>query len=304
MSSTFHYQTNELVLEAPDPRRVKNAVTKLTRLPASFPVLQEALRMTEDPLCSFQELERVLQVDQSLTAQLLRLANSAFYAMQSPIASISRAITVIGQIKLRMLLMQMFVAGLFHRMVGQEPLADEIWDDSVAAAAGCKAVGEFFSDLDADELLVAGLLHNVGEFALLSQFSQEYQAAISLQDEMTHYAAQHTIFGTDSRKVGRWLLEAWRLPRILADAVEYWETPWEPTLDSDGKTFMNLIHVGVQLGRSWNRGRNVEELMAWLDKDTLGHTGLTVDSLSRIYGNLSETVARVQGLRDVVRCAA
>ena len=303
MSSTFHYQTNELVLEAPDPRRVKNAVTKLTRLPASFPVLQEALRMTEDPLCSFQELERVLQVDQSLTAQLLRLANSAFYAMQSPIASISRAITVIGQIKLWMLLMQMFVAGLFHRMVGQEPLADEIWDDSVAAA-GCKAVGEFFSDLDADELLVAGLLHNVGEFALLSQFSQEYQAAISLQDEMTHYAAQHTIFGTDSRKVGRWLLEAWRLPRILADAVEYWETPWEPTLDSDGKTFMNLIHVGVQLGRSWNRGRNVEELMAWLDKDTLGHTGLTVDSLSRIYGNLSETVARVQGLRDVVRCAA
>ncbi len=97
MSPSFHYQSNELLLDVPDPRRVKNAVTKLTRLPASFPVLQEALRMTEDPLCSFQELERVLEVDQSLTAQLLRLANSAFYAMQSPIASISRAVTVIGQ---------------------------------------------------------------------------------------------------------------------------------------------------------------------------------------------------------------
>ena len=304
MNSSFPYQTNELVLEAPDPRRVKNAITKLTRLPASFPVLQRALQMTEDPLCSFQELERVLGVDQPLTAQLLRLANSAFYAMRSPIASISRAITVIGQIKLRMLLLQMFVAGLFHRMAGKEPLADEIWEDSVAAAAGCKTVAEFFPDLDADELLVAGLLHNIGEFALLSQFPQEYQAAVSLQDEMTHYAAQHMVFGTDSRKVGRWLLEAWRLPRILVDVTEYWETPWEPSLYADGKTFMNLIHVGIQMGRSWNRQRNVGELMAWLDKDTLGHIGLSVDSVSEIYGNLSEPVAQVRGLRDIVRYAA
>ena len=304
MKSSFRYESNEAVLEAPDPRRVKSAVTKLTRLPASFPVLQRALKMTEDPLCSFQELERVLGVDQSLTAQLLRLANSAFYAMQSPIASISRAITVVGQIKLRMLLLQMFVAGLFHRMVGQEPLADEIWEDSVAAAAGCKAVGECFPDMDADELLVAGLLHNVGEFVLLSQFTQDYRAAVSLEDEMTHYAAQHTVFGTDSRKVGRWLLEAWRLPRILVDAAENWETPWEPSLDSDGKTFMNLIHVGVQMGRSWNRQRSADEMMAWLDKDTLGHISLSVDSLGEIYGNLSDPVARVRGLRDAVRCAA
>ena len=304
MESGFRYQTNELVLEAPDPRRVKTAVTKLTRLPASFPVLQRALQMTEDSDCSFQDLERVLGVDQALTAQLLRLANSAFYAMRSPIASISRAITVIGQIKLRMLLLQMFVAGLFHRMVGREPLADEIWEDSVAAAAGCKAVGEFFPDLDADELLVGGLLHNIGEFALLSQFRQEYQAAVSMQDEMTHYAAQHMVFGTDSRKVGRWLLDAWRLPRILGDATEYWETPWEPTLDSDGQTFMNLIHVGVQVGRSWNRQKNVEEMMAWLDKGTLKQTGLDVECLTKIYGSLSEPVAQVRGLRDTALRAA
>ena len=303
MDSSFRYQTNELVLEAPDPRRIKTAVTKLTRLPASFPVLQQALQMTEDPLCSFQELERVLGVDQALTAQLLRLANSAFYAMRSPIASISRAITVIGQMKLRMLLLQMFVAGLFHRMVGQEPLADEIWEDSVAAA-GCRAVGQFFPDLDADELLVGGLLHNIGEFALLSQFTQEYQAAVSMQDEMTHYAAQHMVFGADSRKVGRWLLEAWRMPRILMDAAEYWETPWEPTLDADGKTFMNLIHVGIQMGRSWNRRRSAEEMMAWLDKGTLEHAGLSVDSLREIYGSLSEPVAQVRGLRDTALRAA
>ena len=45
-------------------------------------------------------------------------------------------------------------------------------------------------------------------------------------------------------------------------------------------------------------------MMAWLDKDTLGHIGLSVDSLGEIYANLSDPVTRVRGLREAVRCAA
>ena len=119
--------------------------------------------MVEDPLCSFRELDRVLSVDPSLTAQLLRLSNSVFYSAQSPVTTISRAITVVGLAKLHTLMLQMFLAGLFHRMVGREPLGNQIWEDSVVAAAACKSVGEFFPDLDSDELLVGGLLHNIGE---------------------------------------------------------------------------------------------------------------------------------------------
>ena len=99
-------------------------------------------------------------------------------------------------------------------MVGREPLGDQIWEDSVGAAAACKSVGEFFPDLDADELLVGGLLHNIGEFVLLSQFREDYERAISLTDRMLHYQAQREVFGTDARQAGRWLLEAWRLPSI------------------------------------------------------------------------------------------
>ena len=267
-------------------------------------MLREALKLVEDPLCSFRELDRVLSVDQSLTAQLLRLSNAAFYSVQSPVTTISRAITVVGLAKLHTLMLQMFLARLFHRMVGREPLGNQIWEDSVAAAAACKSVGEFFPDLDSDELLVGGLLHNIGEFVLLSQFREDYERAISLTDSMTHYRSQGEVFGVDSRQVGRWLLEAWRIPSILAEAAEHWEAPRQPSLDSHDTMFMNLIHVGIGLGRSWSRQLTFDEAISSIQPDALGELSLDEETLQEVYENLSEPTAKVRSIRDAVCCAA
>ena len=198
----------------------------------------------------------------------------------------------------------MFLAGLFHRMVGREPLGNQIWEDSVVAAAACKSVGEFFPDLDSDELLVGGLLHNIGEFVLLSQFREDYERAISLTDSMTHYQAQREVFGVDSRQVGRWLLEAWRIPSILAVAAEHWEAPRQPSLDSHDTMFMNLIHVGIGLGRSWSRQLTVDEAISSIQPDALGELSLDEETLQEVYENLSEPTAKVRSIRDAVCCAA
>ena len=294
----------QATLSLPDARRVRRAVERLKRLPASLPILREALKLVEDPLCSFQELDRVLSVDQALTAQLLRLSNSAFYSVQSPVTTISRAITVVGLAKLHALMLQMFLAGLFHRMVGREPLGDQIWEDSVAAAAACKSVGEFFPDLDSDELLVGGLLHNIGEFVLLSQFREDYERAIALTDNMTHYGAQGEVFGVDSRQVGRWLLEAWRIPSILAVAAEHWEAPRQPFLDSHDMMFMNLIHVGIGLGRAWARRFPFDAAISSIQSHALGELSLDEQTLQEIYDNLSEPNAKVCSIRDAVCSAA
>ena len=292
-----------------DPRRVREAVQKLKGLPASYPILQEALRMTEDPLCSFQELDRVLSVEPSLCAQLLRLANSAFYAVRSEVTTISRAVTVVGQVKLRMLLFQMFVAGLFHRLAGTDPLANEIWENSLAAAAGCKAVGEFLPFVEADEVLVGGLLHNIGDFALLSQFREQYECAVRKADGGDRYAAQTEVFGVDARRVGRWLLEAWRLPAMLAETAEYWERPGESPRnggadDATAREFLAITHVGISMGLGWRCGLSFETVMESIDVAMLPQASVDAVTLESVYGELAEPTAQVHQLREMFNWAA
>ncbi len=265
--------------------------------------------MTEDPLCSFQELDRVLSVEPSLCAQLLRLANSAFYAVRSEVTTISRAVTVVGQVKLRMMLLQMFVAGLFHRLAGTDPLADEIWEDSLAAAAGCKAVGESLPFIESDEVLVGGLLHNVGDFVLLSQFRKQYEWAIQSAKGGDRRAAQTEVFGVDARRVGRWLIEAWRLPAMLAEAAEYWEQPTESLRnggagDLPGQEFLAIVHVGISLGLGWRRGLAFELVMESIDAQALHRASIDAVTLENIYSELAEPTAQVHQLRDMFDFAA
>ena len=265
--------------------------------------------MTEDPLCSFQELDRVLSVEPSLCGQLLRLANSAFYAVRSEVTTISRAVTVVGQVKLRMLLFQMFVAGLFHRLAGADPLADEIWEDSLAAAAGCKSIGEFLPFVESDEVLVGGLLHNIGDFVLLSQFREQYEWAVQCAEGGERYAAQTEVFGVDSRRVGRWLLEAWRLPAMLAEVAEHWERPGEKLLngaagDAAGRDFLAIVHVGISMGLGWRCGLSFAEVMESIDGQALEQASLDSTTLENVYGELAEPTAQVHQLRDMFECAA
>ena len=143
-----------------------------------------------------------------------------------------------------------------------------------------------------------------GEFVLLSQFREDYERAISLTDSMTHYQAQREVFGVDSRQVGRWLLEAWRIPSILAVAAEHWEAPRQPSLDSHDTMFMNLIHVGIGLGRSWSRQLTVDEAISSIQPDALGELSLDEETLQEVYENLSEPTVKVRSIRDAVCCAA
>ena len=260
--------------------------------------------MTEDPLCSFQELDRVLSVEPSLCAQLLRLANSAFYAVRSEVTTISRAVTVVGQVKLRMLLFQMFVAGLFHRLAGKDPLADEIWEDAIAAAAACKSVGEFLPFVEPDEVLVGGLLHNIGDFVLLSQFREQYAWAVRNTEGADRYAAQTEVFGVDARRVGRWLLEAWRLPAMLGQAAEHWERPFDADVDVPGREFLTIVHAGVVIGLGWRRGLAFEQVVESIDERALEITSLDLGTLENVYAELDQPAAQVHHLRDMFNCAA
>jgi HD-like signal output (HDOD) protein len=289
-----------LVPLEPDPARVREAVWRLESLPALSPAIQQALAMCGDPLCSARDLERVLETDQALTAQLLRIANSAFYALEGRTTTVSRAVTVIGQKKLQSLLLQVMLAGAFRRLSARHPEGQRLVAVSIAAAAACHAFGPYVPEQNDEELLVAGLLHNVGDLVLLTAFPSEYRAARLLAAKMSEGAAQRAIFGVGAQLTGRWLLEAWGLPLLFAESTQYWERPMQADLDLQvcPRAFLCAVHLGVHLGRCW-------ELQAdWQQVDSVGipqaleEISLDREDLTDIYEQLSEQVGRVQILLE------
>jgi HD-like signal output (HDOD) protein len=273
-------------------------VWRLEELPALTPSIQQALAMCGDPLCSSRDLERVLASDQALVAQILKMANSAYYATEGRVATISRAVTVVGHARLQSLLLQMLLAGAFRRLSLRHPESKRIVAVSVAAAAACHAIAQYVPDQDDEELLVAGLLHNVGELVLLTTFPSEYQAAGQLAATMSERAAQRAIFGVDSHVTGRWLLEAWGLPLQFAESAEHWRNPLQAKLQTCSRGFLCVANLGVHLGRCWQSEAPWQEAERLAEPQVLEEISLARESLPDIYENLSEHVGRVQILLE------
>ena len=282
-----------LVPLEPDPARVREAVWRLESLPALSPAIQQALAMCGDPLCSSRDLERVLETDQALVAQLLKIANSAFYALDGRTTTVSRAVTVIGQEKLQSLLLQVMLAGAFRRLTARHPEGKRLVAVSIAAAAACHAIAQYVPEQNDEELLVAGLLHNVGDLVLLTTFPAEYHAACRLAAKMSEGAARRAIFGVDAQQTGRWLLEAWGLPLLFAESTRYWDDPLQADLYACPRAFLCIVHLGVHLGRCWDRQADWQEADCAAVPQALAEIALGRESLPDIYEKISEHVGRV-----------
>jgi HD-like signal output (HDOD) protein len=267
-------------------------------LAALWPAHEQAHAMWGDPLCSSRDLERVLETDQSLVAQLLKIANSAFYALEGRTTTIARAVTVIGQQKLQSLLLQVMLAGAFRRLSARHPEGKRFVALSVAAAAACHAIAQYVPALNDEELLVAGLLHNVGDLVLLTTFPSEYHSACHLAAKMSDSAAQRAIFGVDAQLAGRWLLEAWGLPPLFVESAQHWNDPLGAKLEVCPRAFLCVVHFGVHLGRCWQRHADWQEADCAALPEVLEEISLGWESLPYIYEKISEHVGRVQILLE------
>jgi HD-like signal output (HDOD) protein len=284
-------------LEA-DPARVREAVWRLESLPALTPAVQKALAMCGDPLCSSRDLERVLEADQALAAQLLKVANSALYSLDGHTTTIARAVTVIGQEKLQSLLLQVLLMAAFRRLGARHPEGQRLLGVSVAAAAACHATAQYVPGQNDEEALLAGLLHNVGDLVLLTAFPSDYQAACRLTAKMSESAAQRAIFGVDAQLAGRWLLESWGLPLLFAETTQYWDKPMHEELHACRCEFLCVVHLGVHLGRCWERQADWHEAGRAAVPQALEEIGLGQDTLPDIYDKISEHTGRVQILLE------
>jgi HD-like signal output (HDOD) protein len=281
-----------------NPARVRQAIWRLEELPALSPAVHRALALCSDPLCSHRDLERVISADQSLVAQLLKVANSTYYAFEGGVTTVSRAITVIGHEKLQSLLLRMMIAGAFKRLAARRPEAKRLLAVSAAAAAACQALGEFVDGQDPETLLVAGLLHNVGELVLVCEFSGDYRTACRLAQSMSPEAAQRAVFGADSHEIGRWLLDAWGLPLLLAESAEHWNDPLRVRLENCPPEFVCVVHAGARLGQCWVRQANWQETMNWISPAALRRIALSEEALLSVSETLAERSGQVQVLLE------
>jgi putative nucleotidyltransferase with HDIG domain len=217
-------------------------MAKVKTLPGMQGNAAKLLDMLQDATVSAAQVEAQLRLDPGLTANLLRMANSAYFGFAGRIGSVRQAIVLLGSRRLMQLVVASCLGTVMGRGVqGYDLSPGQLWRHSIAVSVAAEALVRMLALPEAQEVFTAALLHDVGKIVLgrhvqedLSNIEASAGAGVSF-----HLAERH-VLGTDHAEVGARILTTWHLPEPIVDAVRWHHAPDDAERSS---MLIDAVHV-------------------------------------------------------------
>lgn len=202
---------------------------KIPSLPSSA---QQLLAISQQPFdkIDIKVLEKLIQKDPILFAQILKLANSSYYGTGKETTGLHDSIIRIGLTDtVEALYLYLFKNALpvFPQIKGVSD--KEYWEESWACAVANRRLGDprlMVESLPAD-LYIAGLLHGIGRLILAVYNPKSFYECIKLtrKSGKSLEETELEIFGTTDSLIAFKILESWHIPSNICAAVGYYQRP-------------------------------------------------------------------------------
>lgn len=222
--------------------KIHAILNKVEVLPLSPSLLPKLLPSLSDVDTNFDEVVRIISMDQSLTAKLLQICNSAFFGQSEPVSTVSEAVSRVGYQSVYLLVATINGSNCFPCPPPKGVDTGKLWRHSINTAFNAKFVAESAGQ-DANLLFTAGLLHDIGKMVLAQTQPQAAELGNAFYQPTTPVTEEREmmLFGCTHAEVGAALLEKWKLPAQLALSVRYHHNP-------GGALGMSPIAACVSLG--------------------------------------------------------
>ncbi len=196
------------------PEQLAEKVSVLFSLPDIALRINELLNQKNT---TNEDLKEIIQTDPALTTQLLRLVNSSYYGFPQEIDSLSRAISIIGQKELHMLVMATQVVDTFKGIPEHLVDMNSFWYHSVTSAVITRLLARQYQQANTERFFIAGLLRSIGKLIFFTQYPEQSAHILSMEDQSADAQTQAEIgfFGFSYAEAGAALLKKWRLPQSL-----------------------------------------------------------------------------------------
>jgi putative nucleotidyltransferase with HDIG domain len=276
--------------------KIDHIMAQVKAFPGMPATSAKLLTMLKDSETSAAQIEGILKYDPGLTANILKLTNSAYFGLPTKVRSVKQAIVLLGWKRLLQLVMTMCMSTVMKKSVpGYDLPHGELWQHSVAVSVAAELVVKALKIPGADEVFTAALLHDVGKLVLGDFVQKEIEQIKTMVSKgIAFEVAEFFVLGTDHANIGARILERWSFPEELVSAVNWHH---DPEKCEKHCTFSDIVHVANTLGLMigyGNGGSGLETVPSNSVTERLGLKPVHLESLAE------ETLKGVNKLSDIL----
>ncbi|MFH1217184.1 MAG: HDOD domain-containing protein [Pseudomonadota bacterium] len=198
----------------------KNFITGIENLTPRPDIALDVLNIAHNQDCDVSKLAKKIEQDPSLTANMLRMANSSYFGHMKEISSIKDIIVRLGFDTVKLLAITGASAGILsspQEAYDLEP--KDLWHHSLACAILAAIIARNAGLKNTFSIYTAALLHDIGKVVLNKPLLTHCKKGGKHEKFSSFIKVEHFLLGTDHARVGRALLESWGLPESITVPV-------------------------------------------------------------------------------------
>ncbi len=279
---------------------IESILQSATRLPPFPAVIQRVLQLIEDPKSSARNIVEVIQYDQALTANILRVCNSAYFGARRPLYSVQDALVRIGFQQLLEIVLSYGSAFLFSRACRGYDLAEgDLWRHSVACALVSQNLAQKHQREKSSVCFTAALLHDVGKVVLNEYVGTHWTAIHNLvqKEGLSFLEAEREILGIDHAEMGGRISEQWQFPSALVAGIRYHHSPQAASADLG---LVSFVYLGDVVAMMTGIGGGADGLAYHGHAEIMKNLGLSKHDVERMVSELQEQLRKVEILLNIV----
>ena len=274
-------------------------------LPPMPTVASRAIGLVEDPDCTASELTKILSTDTALAARVLKIANSAMFARQREITTLSQAIMIIGFKSLKGVIVAATLRQ-FQKKFG--PTEKLVWENSMASGMAASSIAKHLKKKYVEEIFLLGLLHSLGQIVLLFQAatSKEYKLVLEkIKSSQCDFAtAEQEVYGFAHPLIGALVAKKWNFSSDSCQAILHYCDPipnQKPESELEEKTLVvqlaDLIAHAAGIGNPPGYPERREHILSLARILGFQEEGLN-EALEAIIASTKETFERERHIYD------
>jgi len=265
------------------------------------PVAAQILELAENPDSSMAEIADLVLHDPAVTANLLRICNSAYFGLPEKVESVKQAIALLGLDQLvEVVLLSTLSAQLINKKEVYGLQEADLWRHAAVSAHVAKVLAKKNGNAqNMPRVFTGALLKDIGKL-ILGRFVAASLEKISILVMLKRYSfneAEKEVIGMSHEELGAMLAERWHFSERLIYMIRNHHLSDQSAWDDLETVLIYLADIICMMMRI---GAGVDALAYKFHSDVLKRTNLNADDLQAVMVNIRENRTRIERLLNII----